>query len=322
MGFVGDSRIHGLNRIRPWRAAADRLGVRMRRWAHRRQGTDSDALRLHSRRIYILPTGAGLVFAAMVFTMLLGSMNYNNNMGFVLTFLLVAIAVVSIHHCHRNLKGVRLRFQGVRPVFSGETMLFRFILENGEAQARWQLHLAWDGQAGFCVDLDRTGHAAIDLPVTTTRRGILIPPGVQLSTRFPLGLFRAWAWINMDLAALVYPQPAPRSTVRFRGDGREREGGVLIDGADEFSGLRAYRSGDPPRRIAWKALAHTGELLIKEYRSGTIEPRWLEWNRLPPADTETRLSLLARLILDSKAAQAVYGLRIPGLEIPPARGEA
>ncbi len=322
MAFIGDTRDQTLKKNRPWRAAADRLGVQLRRWAQNRQGTDPHTLQLHSRRIYILPTAAGVVFAIIVFTMLIGSMNYNNNLGFTLTFLLVSIAIISIHHCHRNLAGVRLQFQGVKPVFSGEKLLFRFMLENGSACARWQLHFAWDGYSGFCIDLDRNGHASVEIPLQTSRRGILIAPRLQLSTRFPFGLLRAWAWINMDLQGLVYPTPARRATIRFTGEGKDQQGGFLAEGVDDFHGLRDYRRGDPPRRIAWKALAHSGELMVKEYRSGTAPQQWLDWDLLAPADTETRLSLLARLILDAKAAQTAFGLRLPGKTIPPVAGDS
>ncbi len=263
-----------------------------------------------------------MVFAVVVFTTLIGSMNYNNNMGFTLTFLLVSIAIVSIHHCHRNLTGVKIRFRGVKPVFAGEKLLFRFTLENENPRARWQLHFAWDGLSGFCVDLDPNSHASFEIPLQTTDRGILIPPRLQMHTCFPLGLFRAWAWINMDLQGIVYPAPAVRASIRFSGDSKDQQGGLSTDGLEDFTGLRDYQLGDPPRRIAWKALAHTGTLMIKEYRSGTAPQQWLDWDLLPPANTETKLSNLARLILDAKAGQTVFGLRLPGTEIPPAGGES
>ena len=59
-----------------------------REWARRRQGADSEPVTLHRRRVYILPTKMGVAYSLMVFAMLLGSMNYNNSMGFALTFLL------------------------------------------------------------------------------------------------------------------------------------------------------------------------------------------------------------------------------------------
>ena len=48
------------------------VGERVLRWARKRQGADRQQTRLHSRRIYILPTGVGVVFALMSFAMLKG----------------------------------------------------------------------------------------------------------------------------------------------------------------------------------------------------------------------------------------------------------
>jgi len=89
----------------------------MRQWARRRQGPDGDFVELHPGRVYILPTRSGLVFGLVFFTMLLGALNYSNNMGFALAFVLTAVAVISIHHCQRNLAGLRLSVSGCAPVF-------------------------------------------------------------------------------------------------------------------------------------------------------------------------------------------------------------
>ncbi len=74
-----------------------------RRWIRRRQGPDPAAVNLHRGRIYILPTGLGVAFGVMLFAMLLGSLNYANNLGLALTFLLAALALVAMHACPRNL---------------------------------------------------------------------------------------------------------------------------------------------------------------------------------------------------------------------------
>ena len=91
----------------------------VQRWARRRQGPDGEFVELHQGRVYILPTRSGLVFGLVFFTMLLGALNYSNNMGFALAFLLTAVAVVSIHHCQRNLAGLRLSVSGCDPGLRG-----------------------------------------------------------------------------------------------------------------------------------------------------------------------------------------------------------
>ncbi len=74
--------------------------------------------------------------------------------------------------------------------------------------------------------------------------------------------------------------------------------------------------------MAWKVLARGGEAAVQSYTSLASQPDWLEWSSLEGQETETRLSQLCLWVLESDAAQRVYGLRIPGKEIPPGRGAA
>ncbi|MDZ7643942.1 MAG: hypothetical protein U5K76_06790 [Woeseiaceae bacterium] len=126
---------------------------RVRAWARRRQGRDPGTVTLTSRRTYILPTGVGLVFALTAFAMLLGSMNYNNNLSFVLTFMLVALGFVAMHQCHRNLVGVEVRYAGVQPVHAGRPVEFRFALHNRSRNARYQLQLYSDDAVSLVGDI-------------------------------------------------------------------------------------------------------------------------------------------------------------------------
>ena len=93
-------------------------------WALKRQGRDHLPVTLEKRRVYILPGKTGFVFAFMLFAMLLASMNYGNSMGFALTFLLVSLGLVAMHHCHGNLTGTVVQTIGAEPVFAGEVAIF------------------------------------------------------------------------------------------------------------------------------------------------------------------------------------------------------
>jgi len=298
------------------------INYRAREWARKRQGPDPASTHLSPQRIYILPTRAGVIFALIVFTMLLGSMNYNNNMGFALTFLLASIGVISIHHCHRNLAELYLHYLGGQPVFAGDTMVFRFVLENRSIVSRWQIRLAWNEDATICNELPAESRERIAVRVRTQQRGLVYLPRIQLSTRFPLGLLRAWAWVNMDFHELAYPAPAGRTGRDRFGHSGQTTSGYDRGGDDDFSGLRDYRLGDPPKHIAWKALARTGETLVTEYRSGSQDLVWIDWQDFPNRDTETRLAALTRKVLDTDEAGHRYGLRIPGQEIAPTTGPA
>lgn len=303
-------------------ALSSSISSRAREWARKRQGPDPASTELVSGRIYILPTRAGMIFACIVFTMLLGAMNYNNNMGFALTFLLAGIAVVSIHHCHRNLADTFFHYLGGHPVFAGDDMVFRFVVENRSRVSRWQIRLHWQDRDVICNEIEPNTRTQVRVRVATARRGKLPLPRIQLSTRFPLGLFRAWAWVNMEFSELVYPAPAPRSArERFAWSGHTTSG-YDRGGDDDFSGLRDYRLGDPPKHIAWKALARTGEMLVTEYRSGVQDLIWIDWQDFRGLTMEARIAAMTRRVLDADADGHRYGLRIPRLEMQPSAGAA
>jgi len=289
-------------------------------WARRRQGPDGEVVELHQRRVYILPTRSGLVFGLVFFTMLLGALNYSNNMGFALAFLLTAVAVVSIHHCQRNLAGLRLSVSGCDPVFAGEPMECTVYVTNPGRVTRWQIAAGPAAERTPAVDVPGGGSAALKLRLATDRRGRLRCPEIRVSTRHPLGLFECWALLYPQRELLVYPCPADSATVRLPPAEADLENaGESVRGTDEFVGLRPPLPGESLSRIAWKAWARTGMLLAKDYRSGAGSS-WLDWNDLPAADPEERLSLLTRLVMDAEAAGQRFGLRLPGIELPPMAG--
>jgi len=263
-----------------------------------------------------------MLFGTVTLVLLLGSMNYSNSMGFALTFLLASIALVTMHHCHRNLIDLQVDFHSVAPVFAGQAARFRFLIGNQRDEPRWQICIGWDRRGETCVQPGARANVPIELNMDTQSRGWLKAPRLCLSTSYPLGLFRAWTWIHMDLAALIYPRPATSAPHHSgRPDGLETDG-MRHRGEDEFSGLREFRRGDSPRRIAWKSYAREGNLLVKEYLDGGHAPRWIDWDGIAGSDTEQRLTNMTRLVLDAHREGGGYGLRLPSAILAPERGHA
>jgi uncharacterized protein (DUF58 family) len=297
----------------------------MRAWVHdwirRRQGPDSDAVTLRRGRIYILPTGLGAAFGVMLTGMLLGSLNYGNNLGLALTFLLGALAVVAMHACHRNLESLVARVRAPDPPFAGSDAVFRLALANPGRVSRFDVEAAASSPAEPPVSVPAAGEATLALRVPTRRRGSVVLERVEVSTCFPYGLFRAWSVLHSALPCLVYPRPAAVAPPPPQTPGPQG-GGLARRGEDDFAGLKDYHPGDPPRHIAWKAYARAGELLVKEWSGDAEAMPVFELEDAPGDGLEQRLSVLARWIVDAEARGQAFGLRLPGEDHPPAPGAA
>ena len=300
-------------------AAATR---RVRRWARKRQGTDADATTLTARRTYILPTGVGLIFALMTFAMLLGSMNYNNNLSFVLTFLLISIGFVAMHQCQRNLVGLEVSFAGVDPVFATQSAIFRIAVTNHAKNPRYRIRLYLDKTVSDIHDLEPGESRVFYIPVPTNRRGWVRLDRFGIRTLFPFELFRAWAWLHMDIRGIVYPKPlefAPEPPATEIALGHRQHD---ARGEEDFAGLKRFNVGDSPRNVAWKAYARSGQLLSKRFAGADTSSQWFDFNEIESTDVEERLSTLARWIVDADRTREDYGLRLPGTDIAPSHGEA
>ena len=298
-----------------------RVNKRAKRWARKRQGRDPATTQLGPSRVYILPTGVGLIFGLMAFAMLLGSMNYNNNLSFVLTFILIGTGFVSMHQCQRNLVGLELTFAGADPVFAGQAIRIRIAVTNQSKNARYGIRLYATGTRSDIHDLKPGESKVFVLPLPTDKRGLISLDRFGVRTLFPFELFRSWAWLHMDISGLVFPAPAdsppePPPTMTAHGH-RQHD----ARGEEDFAGLRRYQVGDSPKHVAWKAFARSGQLLSKQFAGADTSSQWFDFNEIAGLDIEQRLSVLTRWIVDADRTLEDYGLRVPGAEFEPAHGE-
>jgi uncharacterized protein (DUF58 family) len=271
----------------------------------------------HRRRIYILPTKAGLGYGVVMLATLLGALNYQNNLGLFLTFLMISIGLVGMHHCWYQLLGLQVQARDGLPVFAGETARFPVTLWDLKQKPRPQLHAV----GAPALALAAGGEARLELTRPARRRGPLALDPVVLETRYPFGMFRAWTVLRPHAEVLVYPKPTahaphPRMMAHFDQQGR----GNLGTGAEDFVGPRPYRPGDSPRQLDWKAFARERGLVVKQFGGDQAAQVWIDWDAVPAADPEQRLALLARQVLDADGLNYSYGLRLPDTTIDQDRG--
>ena len=311
----------------PWTPSAAPRG-RINAWFHARLPR-TDTLLLTQRNVYILPTRAGFMFAFTLLVLLLASVNYQLNLGYVLTFLLAGSGVVSMHLTHNTLRGLTLRLKPVAPVFAGEAAVLEAVLTSpgGTRYGIGLKVLAVPNPQLSWIDVPALGQASARVSFVPALRGLHELPTLSIETRFPLGLFRVWALWRPAAPLLVYP--APERPPAALPAARPVPGGPaqarLADGG-EIEGVRGYRRGDPLKRIVWKkaakALATGGELVSRDTSASAHQELWLAWSACAGLAPEQRLSRLAAWTVAAHRAGMDYGLQLPGVDLPPDSGDA
>jgi uncharacterized protein (DUF58 family) len=293
-------------------------------WFYGLAAPEHGTIVLSHRRVYIVPSRLGLLFGGVLLILLVGSINYTLSLGFALTFLLAGIGLAGMVQTARNLARLAVQAGRAEPAFAGERALYRLVLANGAEFDRPEILLRHVASGAQCrVDVAATASTEAVLAVPALRRGWQPLGRVMLETRFPLGLFRAWSFVEPDCRSLVYPRPEPgalppRAPSLQAGGARAR-----AQGRDDFSGLRDYQPTDSPRHVAWKAAARNEDMLTKQFAGEAVAELWLMLSDLPTSlGLEARLSRLAGWVLAAEHSGAHYGLRLPGTELAPARGDA
>jgi uncharacterized protein (DUF58 family) len=291
------------------------------------------------RRIYIIPSRFGIALALLLMAMLIAGLNYNSNLGLAFGFMMVSLALVAMHHCHRNLLGLGVDVNTEVDAFAGGNASFDFLLRNDSnierrdieircapagAAARTatvRLRAAAAATATATVSVSAKGYDQAAVSLAVEHRGVTRLERFELRTRYPFGWFRAWTYVQRPLTAFVAPLPGGDRLLPSAAAALGTVSQSEHRGDEDFAGLRAYEAGVPLKHMAWKVLARGGEAAVRSYSGLAADPEWLDWSSLDRLDTEARLSQLCRWVLDSEASQRTYGLRIPGTEIMPSRGE-
>ena len=299
------------------------------KWLFQLRDSEPGTVTLTMRRVFIVPTRAGMAFSGLLLVMLIGALNYNLGLGFALTFFAGACAVADMYLTAKNLAGLALSPGRAQPVFAGEAAQFELHLHNGSRQERYALWLGFqaDGEPRTVTDVAAGGSSMVRLSAPGAQRGWLAAPRIRLVTRFPLGLFRAWSYWRPDLRVLVYPAPElPAQPLPSSGAASEDGHGTV--GLDNFAGIRSYQAGDPLRHLAWRQIARHdpalgGQLVTKHFEGGAVAELSLDFAELPGyLDLELRLSRMTGWVLEAERRALPYRFRLGRHDYGPALGDA
>ncbi|MEJ2385081.1 MAG: DUF58 domain-containing protein [Xanthomonadales bacterium] len=292
-----------------------------RRWVERRTPL-VDACRLDHRRLYILPSRAGFGFLVLIFALWWLGTNFENNLVFILCFLLLALWIVSIHVTHGTLSGLRIKPVRAESVFKGDAAAVELCLSQSTARRREGITLCFAGGEPVMVDLDKAGDTFVTVLAPTRRRGFLEPGMLTVESVYPVGLMRVWSHVRFRFEAVVYPAPVRDATRPAQRGGRGEGHFTGSTGSEDYVGLKTYVTGESLRHVAWKQYAREQGLWSKQYADPVASKVWIDWDDYAGLDTEQRLARMTGRLCACDADGRLYGLRLPGVELAPNNGSA
>lgn len=305
------------------------------RWAARRRPRGTDTV-LHHRHLYVLPTGAGWMLGLTLLVLLLGAINFQLNLGYMLTFWLLGCAVASVGYAHRNVRGLHLQLGPLAPVHAGQTAVLPVQLQAPGKRTRWALSLATKPQPALprkrwawshCDVPAGSAHTA-ELGWVCPQRGWHPVPTVVLESLYPLGVCRVWSTWQPTQLQLVYPQPEhpcpplPHPSAHADAPQQPRP----LPGHEQRDNIRPYQAGDGLRDVVWKKAAQTwatdsGELVVRHGQQAPSANLWLHAQHTGLSAREAQISRLTAWVLQAHAQQARWGLQLPsGAHIAPSSG--
>lgn len=285
----------------------------------RRRLPRSDSRTFSQKNLFILPTGAGTMFCVLLLAMLVTGINYQNSLIYLVTFLLGAIFVGTMHQTHRNLSGVRLDLIHAGEATAGEDIPFRFRLSAGEDDAV-AIVLSGEGSDTVTTHIPAGEFRDLVLRIPSSERGYLRPGRIRIETRYPFGLLKAWSWIRPSSFGLVFPRAVPVVDVASSlGDDDASHRSLPVSGQDHVE-LRPWREGDLSQRVQWKRFARNEQMVVADWEAETGSPLWLDYNAFPGVDRERRLGHLAWLVQERGRTGVRFGLSLPGQRLTPDAG--
>ncbi|MCF8211774.1 MAG: DUF58 domain-containing protein [Rhodoferax sp.] len=293
-----------------------------------------DSITLTQRNVYILPTGPGFMMVLTLLVLLVASINYQLNLGYLLTFLLTGSCVVGMHVCHGTLRGITMNLSAPEPQFVGTSVHISVNILSNRRSVRHGIGLAIFGSGHWSwTDVPALGSSKVQIGFLPTHRGLHTLPTLTAETRFPLGIFRVWTVWRPAAKVLIYPKPEAYPPPLPHGE--PRAGGAANttrQSSGEYDGVRAYRRGDPLKLVVWKKVARADELVSRDAQQVQRLELWLDLAHTGIAGTrsdaggdaivERQIARLCAWVLQAEKLGMRYGLRLGGQEIAPGSGEA
>ena len=271
-----------------------------------------DQHELTSRRIYIFLTTEGGLFALTLLCLFLAGVNYANNLVLGLCFFLVAVFVVSFHVTHAQLLKLRVKLIETMPAEVGSVAVVTLELQERLGRGR-QLRCELLGQRAVeCSLLEE--REVLELSLVGERTGLCELPALKVSSCYPFGLTRSWAYMRLKTPVFFWPKPfetrVPPLESEHQQKKAEPEPLSALGGSEDFDRLRQHEPGEGTRRISWRHYARGQGLLSLQFSESKAHGRCLSYARTKGASADARYGELVHWVTTYARMNKPFSLKI------------
>ena len=275
----------------------------------------ASGLRLSLRRIFIVPTGLGWLWAAVGGLLYVLGVNTSSNVPLILGFLMLALQLLAIFLTAQTLHGLQLHWPTQIEGWATEQLPLPLQLTVPKGSRYLGLQLGPRGQRweGICP----AGVQQIPVPWQGESRGLHNLPRLRIDSQAPLGLWVCWVRLQLNSEALLYPEPVAAAVSEMPwpqavGTKQAQQSAEPHD----FHSLQPHRPEEGPQRLAWKQLARGHGELSKRFEAPSAKAVLLSLQ--PGIEKEQGLSAIAARIKQLASNGNSYGLLVDHIDISPA----
>jgi uncharacterized protein (DUF58 family) len=278
------------------------------RWVKKRNRL-GDPQTVHSRNLYILPSGFGWAYGIVVVTLFFGAINYQISTMFLMTFILAIMGLISAWEAHGNLKNLSFQFISIDDA-QQETPAKITLLIEANNKIRFGVDFQIALQAKIRLEKIPPEGLQFVIPIETAARGYFQLPPITISGHFPFGIFGVWSYVYFDEHYYVYPKsvnpgfwPNPCSDQNIKMK--------HAPGDEEFYDLKQVENPwAVPNLIAWKIAAKGQGWYLKTMDSNEVDYWLFKLNDLPTKDLELKLQYLSYWLQTAELNNQIYALEL------------
>ncbi|MGE4519413.1 MAG: DUF58 domain-containing protein [Desulfobacteraceae bacterium] len=274
-------------------------------------------------QIYILPTTPGFIFLCVILVIFAGSFNENNNMGLLFSFFLFFVFLLSIKETRNSILNLKINSIKIENSFAFSKAKVEFHLKNNQKEKK-ALQISLNDSITKIDSIKQNSSVRANLFIDSEKRGVYNSPVFTVYSIFPYGIFKSFAYAYSSGKMIVYPAPAKESVSLLNLKSLMENQGIIPDSSardDEFKGLKEYEKGDSIKRISWKSYSKGLGLFTKDFgEEKDFEEIIIYFDKIKISDTEQKLSMICKTILDLELSGIKYGLEIKETKILPGSG--